>query len=110
MNNLPRFPEIISQDETNLFHRGETLLYSDSGTTSLARVQDVFINKERIVKLKLLFPSGKEVTTTQQSVRSPDNADLGWVPTSVPDFRANSRLLSDDVLKRLASPQILSPM
>ena len=78
--------------EYEIIHPGEMLLYSNEGITILTRFQDVFVDPQGVLRIKLLCTSGKEVVTTQQSVRSPDNPDIGWVPASVPDLRKTSSL------------------
>ena len=108
-DNLPRIPGKVIEFENEIIHPGETLLYTNEGMTSLARVLDVFVDPQGVLRIKLLCTSGKEVVTTQQSVRSPDNPDIGWIPASVPDLRNTSSLLSDEELKKIASPPTLSP-
>jgi hypothetical protein len=108
-DNLTRIPGKVIEFENEIIHPGETLLYSNEGTTSLARIQDVFVDAQGVIRIKLLCTSGKEVVATQQSVRSPDNPDIGYISMLVPDLHNTSCLLSGEELKKTAHPPTLIP-
>ena len=43
-------------------------------------------------------------------MRSPNNPDIGWIPSSIPEFRTTADTLSEEELKKIASPIHVSPL
>ena len=54
--------------------------------------------------------NGKDIATTREHLRSPSNPDIGWIPSSVPEYGSASRCLTDKEVKTLCSPLHLSPL
>ena len=52
----------------------------------------------------------EEKHTTKEFLRSPNNPDIGWIPSLISEFRSTADTLSDEELKKIASPVPLSPL
>ena len=99
-----------SEVEKSLFEIGETLFYAKDGWSGLVKVKSLSIDSEDVVKITVTSTSGEEITTTREYLRPPENPDIGWIPSSVPEYKTSVGLLSDKEIEKLASPVHLSPL
>jgi len=54
--------------------------------------------------------SNKDIETTSEHLCSPSNPNIGWIPTSVPEYKTASRTLTEEEIKKLTAPTHLSPL
>lgn len=116
---------LISQDETDdeliqptpklnlsddIFHVGETLLYTKEGQASYVRVEKIFLDSDSILKLCVRSASDQVIETTIEFLRAPELPDIGWIPTSIPEKRTAAANLPATDLEKLTNPVKLSPL
>ncbi len=95
---------------SNLFHVGETLLYTKDGHTSYARVEEIFFDDDMVLRFRIKTKSDESITVTRESLRAPEAPDIGWIPTNVPEHREAASHLSEEELNAIANPVKLSPL
>ena len=93
-----------------LFDVGETLVYSKEGFTSLVKVKSLHLDSSNVLRISVEMQDGKCVETTREHLRSPNNPDIGWIPTSLPTYESAAKHLSEEDIKKITSPTHLSPL
>ena len=68
------------------------------------------MDKDNILRFVVIDSNGKEITTTRENLRAPTNPDIGWIPTTLPEYKSSTRCLTDEQIKTLCSPNHLSPL
>jgi hypothetical protein len=91
-----QIPEDDSEKQTlelssNMFHVGETLLYTNEGHTTYVRVDKIFLDDDAVLRFHVHMKDENLITTTQEYLRAPDALDIGWIPSTVPDKRERSQ-------------------
>ena len=74
------------------------------------KVKSLSIDNEGVVHIMVVSTSGEEITTTREHLRAPENPDISWIPSSVPEYRSTVNLLSQKDIEKLISPIHLSPL
>ncbi len=64
----------------SLFHVGETLLYSNSGNSTLDKVIKIEINDSVKMMIWIKTAAGDEINTTHKTLQEPDNPEIGHIP------------------------------
>ncbi|KAL7542834.1 hypothetical protein ACHAWF_007261 [Thalassiosira exigua] len=95
---------------TELFEVGETLFYSKNGYNTLVKVIALELDDYLVLRFRVAQVNGDEFVTTREHLRSPSNPDIGWIPSTVPEYKAASLDLSDEEISRVALPVHLSPL
>ena len=94
-----------------LFEIGETLYYVNNGWSGLVKVKSFKLDENGIIRFVVTsIASEEDIETTSDHLRSPSNPDIGWIPTSVPEYRSTSKMLTEEEIKNLTSPTHLSPL
>ena len=68
-----------------MFHVGETLLYSNSVHTTYVKVEEMFLDDDAVFRFRVRTKSEELIEATKESLRFPDNPDIGCIPTTVPE-------------------------
>ena len=93
-----------------LFEVGETLFYARDGWSGLVKVKSLALDEDGVLRIVVVNSNGEDITTTREFLRSPVNPDIGWIPTSVPEYQSCAKTISDDEMKKISSPVHLSPL
>ena len=96
--------------ETELYEVGETLFYTKDGYSSLVKVKSFSLDDDNILSFVVVNSNEDEIVTTREYLRSPSNPDIGWIPTSVPEYQTASTRLSEEEIEEITSPIHLSPI
>jgi hypothetical protein len=96
--------------DSNMFHVGETLLYTNEGHTTYVRVDKIFLDDGAVLTFHVRTKDEKLIKATQESLHAPDAPDIGWIPSTVPDRREAISDLSEKEIKQLSNPVSLSPL
>ena len=108
IDETPLTPLNLSDD---MFHVGETLLYTNAGHTTYVRVEEIFLDDTAVLRFRVRATANDElIETTKESLRSPAAPDIGWIPTSVPEKKDAASMLSDKELAKISNPVTLSPL
>ena len=102
--------KIQAKLSANMFHVGETLLYSNLGHTTYVKVQDIFLDDDAVLRICVRTKSEELIEATKESLRAPDDSDIGWIPTTIPEKTDEASNLSDYDLYKLTNPVTLSPL
>ena len=70
----------------------------------------VFLDKDNALRFSVKAANGDEFDTTREHLRVPSNPDIGWIPTSIPEYWQSSRCISDEDVRKITSPDHLSPL
>ena len=62
------------------------------------------MDTDNVLRFVVVDPSGKEITTTRENLRMPTNSDIGWIPSSIPEYNSSRKCLTDAQIKYLCSP------
>ena len=101
-------PVLDLSDE--IFHPGETLLYSKEGRTVYVRVVSVHLGEDSVLRFKVKPSDGDLFFTTKEYLRDPESPDIGWIPTSLPEKKHAAADIPDEVLKEFSNPVKLTPL
>ena len=96
--------------ETELFEIGKTLFYTQEGFSGLVKVKSFALYDSNVLQFTIENSNGDEMITTRDYLRSPSNPDIGWIPTSVPEYQTSSTRLSEKEIEDITSPIHLSPL
>ena len=96
--------------KTEVFEVGETLIYSKNGYTSFVKVKAIELDDNNVLQLRVVQQNNEELLTTKEFLRSPGNPDIGWIPTSVPEYASAANNLTDAEIEQIRSPAHLSPL
>ena len=94
----------------DMFHVGETLLYTNAGHTTYVRIEKIFLDDDRVLRFVVRTRDDKKIETTKESLRAPDAPDIGWIPTTIPDKKEAATTLSEEDISRMTNPVTLSPL
>ena len=87
-----------SEIETSTFEVGKTLFYAKDGWSGLVKIKSLSIDSEGVVHVLVVSTSGKEIATTREHLRPPDNPNIGQIPSTVPDYRSTANGLTKEEL------------
>ena len=73
--------ELIS----DMFHIGKTLLYTYAGQILYVWIEEISLDKKAILKFRVRTMIDELFETTKEYLRSPDDPDIGWIPTTLPE-------------------------
>ena len=94
-----------------LFEIGETLYYTNTGWSGLVKVKSFELDDKGVLRFVVTsLASEEDIKTTSTYLRSPSNPDIGWIPTSIPEYNSTSRTLSEEEIEKITSPTHLSPL
>lgn len=101
-----------ASDLTNheTFDVGETLFYTKDGFSTLVKVHKLKFDQDNILRITVTTPNGNHLETTKEHLRAPEQPDIGWIPSSVPDFQTASGHLTEEQIATITSPRHLSPL
>ena len=105
-NQAPKPVELSDE----LFHVGETLLFSKEGRTVYVRVTRVSVGADSVLRFTVKPSDGDVFETAREFLRCPDDPDIGWIPATVPEKKHAAASLSDGVIRQLSNPVKLSPL
>lgn len=62
---------------SDMYHVGETLLYTDAGHTTYVRVEKIFLDENAVLRFIVCTKDEETIETTKESLRAPDAPDVG---------------------------------
>ena len=95
---------------SDMFHVGETLLYTNSGKTSYVRIEEISINEKAVLQFRVRTTNDEVIETTKESLRSPDDPDIGWIPATLPEKKEAASNLTEKEIDDITNPVSLSPL
>ena len=93
-----------------MFHVGETLLYSNAGRKTYVKFEEIFLYDDAVLQFRVNTKIEELIESTKESLRAPNNTDIGWIPTTIPEKTDATYKLSEDDLDKLTNPVTLSPL
>ena len=94
----------------DMFHVGETFLYSKDGHTCYVRVEKIVMDDDSVFCLHLRSSNSDDlIVTTREFLCAPDSPDVGWIPISLPEKSAADTSLTEKDIKN-SDPVTLSPL
>ena len=73
-------------------------------------MKSFFLDETNVLRIFVTNSDGEEIITTKEHLRSPSNPDIGWIPSSVPEYKQPGKTLSEEDIKKVTSPRHLSPL
>jgi len=95
---------------SDLFHVGETLLYTNAGHTTYVKVEKIYIDNDSVLRFRCCTSSDELIIATKESLCAPDSPYIGWIPASIPDMKEASNDLSDEDITKISNPVWLLPL
>ena len=102
--------KIQAKLNADMLHVGETLLYSNVGHTTYVKFEEIFLDNDAVLQFRVRTKSEELIEATKESLRAPDDPDIGWIPTTIPEKTDEASNLSEDDLGKLTNPVSLSPL
>ena len=101
-----------SQDDitSELFDIGETIFFTNNGWSGLVKVKYFSLDKTNVLRIIVTNSNGDDFITTKEDLRSPNNPDVGLIPSSVPEYKQPAKTLSEEDIEKITSPKHLSPL
>ena len=101
-----------SQDDiaSELFDIGETLFFTNNRWSGLVKVKYFSVDKTNVLRIIMSNSNGDDIITTKEHLCSPNNPDVGWIPSSVPEYKHSAKNLSEKYIEKITSPKHLSPL
>jgi hypothetical protein len=96
--------------DSAVFEVGETLFYTKEGWSGLVKVKALILDADDVLRITVTTTDGKEIETTREFLKSPNNPDIGWIPASVPEFKSTAKCLTDEDIRKISCPHHLSPL
>ena len=66
----------------DMFHVGETLLYSNAVHTTYGNVEEIFLDNIAVLWFRARTKSEELIEATKEYLRAPDYPDIGWIPNN----------------------------
>ena len=79
-----------SNVESSNFEVGETLFYTRDGWSGLVKAKALCIDEDGVLRIAVRTSVEKEIHTTKEFLSSPNNPGIGWIPSSIPEFRSTA--------------------
>ena len=101
-----------SQDDitSELFGIGETLFFTNNEWSGLVKVKSFSLDKTNVLRIFVTNSNGDDIITTKEHLRSPNNPDVGWIPSSVTEYKQPAKTLSEKDIEKITSPKHFSPL
>ena len=93
-----------------MFHVGETLLYANAGQTSYVRMEEISLDKKAVLRFRVRTTNDEVIETTKESLRSPDDPDIGWIPTTLPEKKEAVSNITEKEIDDITNPVSLSSL
>ena len=77
-----------SEFEISNFEVGEKLFYTKDVWSGLVKIKLLSIDSKGMAHIMLVSTSAEEITTTREHMIPPENPDIGWIPSTVPEYRS----------------------
>lgn len=77
------------------------------GLTILVKVVCLKLDEDQVLRITVTDPTNKEFITTAEFLRPPSNPDIGWIPTSVLEYKTSTTSLIDKEIEKISSLQHL---
>ena len=76
----------------------------------MIKVKSIQLDDDNVLRITVVTANGTEHITMREHLRSPTNPDIGWISSSVPEFKTAASELSEEDLEQIASPMHLSQL
>ena len=93
-----------------MFHVDETLLYSNAGHTTYVKVEEIFLDDDVVLQIHVRTKSEELIEAKKESLRAPDDPDIGRTPTTIPEKPDTASKLSEYDLYKLTNQVTLYPL
>ena len=61
------------------------ILYTNSGQTLYVWIDEISLDEKTILQFRVRNTNDEVIETTKESLLSPDDPDIGWIPTTLPE-------------------------
>ena len=92
------------------FHVGETILYINAGQTLYIRIEEISLDEKAVLQFRVRTTNNEMIETTKESLQSPDDPDIGWIPTMLPEKKQFASNLTEKEIDDITSPVSLSSL
>ena len=92
----------------DMFHVGETLIYTNAGQTLYVQIEEISLDKKAALQFLVRNTNNEVIETTRESLRSPDHPDIGWIPTMLPEKKEAVSNLTEKDIDNITNPVSLT--
>ena len=93
-----------------MFHVGKTLLYTNAGQTLYVRIEEISLDEKAVIKFRVRTTNDEVIETMKESLWSPDDPDIGWIPTTSPEKKEAESNLTEKEIDGITNPVSLLPL
>ena len=68
------------------------------------------LDEANVLRIVVTNSNGDDIVTTKEHLRLPTNPDVGWIPSSVPEYKQAAKTLLEEDIEKITSPKHLSPL
>ena len=68
------------------------------------------LDKTNVLRIIVTNSNGDDIITTKEHLSSLNNPDVGWITSSVTDYKQSAKTLSEEDIEKITSPKHLSPL
>ena len=94
----------IVELSSNMFHVGETLLYTNVGQTQYIRIEKISLDEKAVLQFRVRTTNDEVIETTKEYLRFPDDPDIGWIPTTLPEKKEIASNLTKKEIDDITNP------
>ena len=97
-----------SQDyiTSELFDIGETIFFTNNGWSGLVKVKSFSLEKINVLRIIVTKSNVDDIITTKEHLSSPNNPDVGWIPSTVPESKQSAKTISEEDIEKSRRPNI----
>ena len=66
----------------------------------LVTVKSFSLDKTNVLRINVTNSNGDDIITTKEHLRPPNNPDIGWIPSSVPEYKQSAKTLSEKDIEK----------
>ena len=95
---------------SDMFGVGKTILYTNTGHILYVRIEEISLDQKAVLRFRVRTTIDEVIETTKESLRSPDDPDIGWIPTTFPEKKEAASNITEKEIDDIANPVSLSPL
>ena len=84
--------------------------FTNNGWSGLAKVKYFSLDETNVLSIVVTNSNGDDIITTKEYLCFLSNPYVGWIPSSVLEYKQSGKTLSEKDIEKITSPKNLSPL
>ena len=64
------------------------------------------VDETNVLRIIVTNSNGDDIITTKEHLHLPNNPDVGWISSSVPEYKQSAKTLSEEDIEKSRRPNI----